>query len=170
MSSWNCPLEHDGQKEHVEICCRCKHSQLHIPNNSAPLPDTKHDLRSMVSRADGRPHGGRPSSWYSGCLLINATPARPTIYIPPKFDSLASNAISMADNCQLNSNTCHLATRAFSIGGLAHLKCSDRAARSRNGPRRMYCLLCSQTSFLPVPASQSGLTIADAIASLEAAS
>ena len=41
MRSWNCPLEHDGRKKHVEMYCRGKHNQLHIPNNSAPLPETK---------------------------------------------------------------------------------------------------------------------------------
>ena len=50
MRSWNCPLEHDGRKKHVEMYCRGKHKQLHIPNNSAPPPETKHDLQEVTGK------------------------------------------------------------------------------------------------------------------------
>ena len=50
MRSWNCPLEHDGRKKHVEMYCRGKHNQLHIPNNSAPPPKTKHDLQEVTGK------------------------------------------------------------------------------------------------------------------------
>ena len=50
MKSWNCPLEHDGRKKHVEMYCRGKHNQLHIPNNSAPPPETKHDLQEVTGK------------------------------------------------------------------------------------------------------------------------
>ena len=30
--------------------CRGKHNQLHIPNNSAPPPETKHDLQEVTGK------------------------------------------------------------------------------------------------------------------------
>ena len=50
MRSWNCPLEHDGRKKHVEMYYRGKHNQLHIPNNSAPPPETKRDLQEVTGK------------------------------------------------------------------------------------------------------------------------
>ena len=66
MRSWNCPLEHDGRKEHVEMYCRGKHNQLHIPNNSAPPPETKHDLREVT----GKNKASTPSAFFFFCLLL----------------------------------------------------------------------------------------------------
>ena len=65
----------------------------------------------------------KKSSTRAGCP--SASPAASPHSLPA--DSVASDASSMADSCQLSSSTCHLAARAFSIWQPADSKCSDWA-------------------------------------------